>query len=158
MKGKRNAFDLQMRIARRYMQLHADNPAVAAALKLADAILNYTAETKLSADVKLQEVLNCQRDLNADPAELCVRVVAFYLFTAHRPGYFESNQRAEDCALGRLVCHVVPLGGRLWSAALYVPAGVLARKYLGVFALRLIARVEHDAQSVQSLVKQTAAL
>lgn len=158
MKGKRNAFDLQMRIARRYLQLFAESPAVAAAARLAEELMSYKAETRLTADMRLQEVLNYQRDCNADPLELVARVVAFYLFMAHKPHYFSSDQKAEDCALGRLVCHVVALGGHRWSAAVYVPAGQLARTLLGPFALRLIDRVERDAASVQSLVKASAQL
>ncbi len=155
MRGKRNAYDLQMKIARRYLQLHAEHPAVAAAAELARALLNYKADTALSADLRLQEALNYQRDVGADAGEVVARVVAFYLYEERRP--FKS-QRAADCALGRLVCHTVPLGGYRYSAAVYCPAGELARRHLGQFAVSLLRRVNEDAARVAELKRQSSAL
>ena len=152
---KTNAFDTELAVARRYMQLHRDAPGVAAAVELARALLNYRADTPLTFDQQLQQALNYQRDSGADPVEVCARVVAFYLFLDRRPGHFKT-QRAEDVALGRLVTHVVPLAGVRYGATVYAPAGELARKHLGVFANALIRRVLADAQRVQELRRKSA--
>jgi hypothetical protein len=152
---KRSAFDVELKVARRYLQLHAETEAVQSSIQLAEALLSYKADTPITADLRLQEALNFQRDSGAPPSEIVARMVAFNLYADRRPF---KNQRAEDAALGRLITHTMPLGDFRWSAAVYIPAGQLARQYLGRFALALIKRVERDAARVQSLVAKSAAL
>lgn len=150
--GKNNAFALELKIARRYMQMHAENPAVAAAVELAKAMLAYRSQTPLSSDVRLQEALNCQLSSGAPPAEVVARVVALYLISKRRP--FKS-QRMETITLGRLVLHTVPNGKARWGAQVYHHAGELAMRHLGPFAASLITRVERDAERVNDLVQQS---
>lgn len=154
---KTNAYDAQLAVARRYVAQHTDTPAADAAFELARSLMNYRADTPLAADQKLQQAWEIQRDKGADPWEVVSRVVAFYLFMDHRPGFFR-NQKAEDVALGRLCLHSRPLANHRYSAAVYAPAGELIRRHLGQFALALIRKIGKDADRVAQLKAQSAAL
>ncbi|MDQ2651565.1 MAG: hypothetical protein M3Z20_00860 [Chloroflexota bacterium] len=151
------AYDAQLAVARRYITLHKDTQAGTAAFELARALMEYRADTPLAADQRLQQAWEIQRHRGADPWEVVARVVAFYLFMDHRPGYFR-NQKAEDVALGRLCLHSMPLGGHRYSATVYAPAGELIRRHLGQFALALIRKVNKDADRVAQLKAKSAAL
>jgi len=154
---KTNLFDPQLAVARRYMQLYGDRKATVAAVELARSVMHYRASTPLGSDVKLELAWEVQRHRGADPAEIAARVVAFYLFTDARPGYFKS-QRAEDVALGRLCLHSAPLAGHRYNATVYSAAGDMIRSHLGVFALTLIKKVGADAERVAQLKAQSANL
>lgn len=146
-------FDVELQLARRYLQLHSETTQVAAALKLADAVLGYRAETRITFDLRLQDALDYQRSAGATPAEVAARVVAFRLYTNLRA--FKS-QCVEFIALGRLILHIAPYGGMQWSGHTYHAAGELAAQYLGPFATWLDAKVQRDAKGLRDLVAQSA--
>jgi hypothetical protein len=154
-RGKRNAFEIEMQVAARYLTALRGHPSVADAVDLARALLEYKAETTVSADVRLEQALRYQRDAGADPLAVVERVIAFYLYTGRKPF---ATERAEAVALGRLVCHVMPLNGFRWTARVYAPCGQMARELLGRFALAVIARVRADTESLKARIARSAQL
>lgn len=155
---KATVYEVQLKIARRYVHEYRDTKAHAAALDLVRAMLTYRATTPLHSDILLEGALGYLRTHHADPAEIVARVVGFLLFIEYRPWHFK-GQRAEDVGLGRLVLHSVPVeGARRYSAAVYGPAGVMAREHLGMFAGALLRKVKDDAARVAAMQQQSAVL
>jgi hypothetical protein len=154
MSGKYNFVDVELRLARRYMARYAEHPSVIAAIRFATELQKYRAETPWTYDLQTEHALHDQKNKGAEPSEIVARIVAFYLYLQRRPF---RTPTAEQVALGRLVLHVVPTPGRRWGMRVYRAAGQLAAN-LGVFAQKLLQRVERDAAEANALLEEAATI
>jgi hypothetical protein len=138
---------------RRYRQ----TAATAAALKLAQRILDYRNENGFRYQLELERMMVILKDDRITAEDLLRRVCLMVFFASAAPERYNGSTKAENLAMGRAIMRLAPLqrrGKRYASRAVHL-LGEMARDYLYVYAMGLHDRVKQDAEKIYELKKAT---
>jgi hypothetical protein len=131
--------------------------ATAAALKLAQSILDYRNENGFGYQLELERMMLILKDDAVTAEDILKRVCLMVFFASAAPERYHGSTKAENLAMGRAIMRLAPLqrrGKRYASRAVHL-LGEMARDFLYVYAMRLHDRVKQDAETVYELKKAT---
>jgi len=131
--------------------------ATAAALKLAQGILDYRNENGFGYQLELERMMLILKDDGVTAGDILRRVCLMVFLASAAPHRYHGSTKVENLAIGRAIMRLAPLqrrGKRYASRAVHL-LGEMARDYLYVFGMRLHDRVKQDAAKVYELKKAT---
>jgi hypothetical protein len=134
---------------------YRNSKPVESALKLADAILNYTPDYQWMWKRDLERRMAILRSAGVTPNDLLQRVAEHYACVERMPHLFKS-QRGQHVALARHVLKMKRPGCRDTTARLRFSLGSLLAEDLGAFAIQLLRRLQQDLEERHSLRRQAA--
>jgi hypothetical protein len=131
--------------------------ATAAAIKLAQSILDYRNENGFRYQLELERMMLILKDDGVAAEDILKRVCLMVFFASAAPERYHGSTKTENLAMGRAIMRLAPLqrrGKRYASRAVHL-LGEMVRDFLYLYAMRLHDRVKQDAAKVYELKKAT---
>lgn len=126
---------------------YRNTAATAAALQIANTLLNYTATHEFRYQTELARMMGLLRMDDVNASDVLQRVCLHTAFVTANPQRFSGGPKVEKLALARCVMRLCPLkryGARWAPRSLLELADIIAEDGLYLFAIRLVDKLKQD--------------